>query len=259
MTQTEIVKPEIIDILKIRRNNHKPITTQNKFCHVLSCRTQGECTFTGDNATLTAKRGDVIYIPAGSSYTQRHTKESLICFHLTFESCRRYHMQLFTPEDPELICQLFKKAEHIWRQKERNYTYRCLSVLYEIMALTGALTAPEEQQLPDTLRSALEYIHTHMFDTDFSIQDALAAGGVSRTYFNKLFRSCFNTTPTLYINSQRIGRAKQLLRAGSYTNGEIARACGFNEIEYFYYVFKNTTGMTTGQYKKTQPDTADNG
>ena len=35
-----------------------------------------------------------------------------------------------------------------------------------------------------------------------------------------------------------------------YTREEIAHLCGFDNVKHFYVVFKQVTGMTTGQYLK---------
>ena len=47
-------------------------------------------------------------------------------------------------------------------------------------------------------------------------------------------------------------KAKILLKSGIYTREEIAKQCGFNDVKYFYTVFKNITGFTTGKYITNQ-------
>ena len=48
----------------------------------------------------------------------------------------------------------------------------------------------------------------------------------------------------------RIERAKQLIITGSFPNEEIAKICGFNDVKYFYVIFKRVTGFTTKEYKR---------
>ena len=68
-------------------------------------------------------------------------------------------------------------------------------------------------------------------------------------YFNKLFAQVYQCPPTVYANQKRIERAKQFLQSGGFSNEEIASLCGFNDVKYFYVVFKKITGMTTKEYR----------
>ena len=102
------------------------------------------------------------------------------------------------------------------------------------------------------LAPALSYINAHLYDSDLSFDEACKKAAISRIYFNKLFRQQFNMPPTKYVNKLRIKKAKILLKSGIYTREEIAKQCGFNDVKYFYTVFKNITGLTTGKYITNQ-------
>ncbi len=43
-----------------------------------------------------------------------------------------------------------------------------------------------------------------------------------------------------------------LLDSNLYMREEIALLCGYDNVKHFYVVFKQVTGMTTGQYLKKQ-------
>ena len=55
-----------------------------------------------------------------------------------------------------------------------------------------------------------------------------------------------------YLCSYRIEKAKELLRAGGYSNKEVSRLSGFRDDAYFARAFKRCTGMTPKEYRKTQ-------
>lgn len=241
----------IEDIIRFNRENFA-IKTENKSCYVLSCRTSGESLFFYNGREIPVRRGDVLWIPIGSSYSQRCEKESLICFHLSVSGAVSPEVGVFSTQDPDGIIELFKKAERIHRRRPKNHEYLCHSLLYEIIAKSGAGIMADEEKLPPLLAPAVEYINERLFSPDLSVEQAASAAHVSRSYFNRLFKASFGETPAHYISRRRIERAKQFLTVGNYTNSEIAALSGFTDIKYFYAVFKKITGMTTGEYKKKE-------
>lgn len=246
-----IPQVSIIDIIQSKRKNYS-FKTENKSCYVLTCRIEGESLFFYNQKEQLVQKGDILYIPANSCYSQRCNHETIVCFHLIISGPVLSEMKLFSPEDREKICELFLRAERLWREKPERYEYICMAILYEIMA---QIDICKEEQLPlskELLRPAMIYLDAHLYDADLSLEQVCKAAHISRTYFNRLFSKAYGCTPTVYINQQRIKRAKQLLISGSFSNEEIANMCGFNDVKYFYVVFKKRTGQTTSDYKATE-------
>ena len=246
-----IPQVSIIDIIQSKRKNYS-FKTENKSCYVLTCRIEGESLFFYNQKEQLVQKGDILYIPANSCYSQRCNHETIVCFHLNISGPVLSKMKLFSPEDQEKICELFLRAERLWREKPERYEYICMAILYEIMA---QIDICKEEQLPlskELPRPAMIYLDAHLYDADLSLEQVCKAAHISRTYFNRLFSKAYGCTPTVYINQQRIKRAKQLLISGSFSNEEIANMCGFNDVKYFYVVFKKRTGQTTSDYKATE-------
>ncbi len=70
------------------------------------------------------------------------------------------------------------------------------------------------------------------------------------TTFRKKFKECTGFPPAKYILEIRIMKAKDLLTNTYMTVNEIAYNLGFDNIDYFYVVFKSKTGMTPIAYRK---------
>ncbi len=239
----------ILDIIKLKRKAFS-IVTENKRCYVLSCRLNGEGIFSWQKRKATVQSGDVLYIPRGASYSQRSLGEEVICIHLEIEGHVSNEMEVFSSPDTHAICTLFRRVWAVWESKPAGYEYICLSLLYRIIAMSGA-AASKAPALPDVLNPALTYLSIHVYDTDFSLTSLYEVAHIGRKSFNKYFRLIYAVTPSTYVRMQRMNRAKQLFKNGGYTNEEIATLCGFEDVKYFYTVFKKTTGMTTGEYKRT--------
>ena len=53
-----------------------------------------------------------------------------------------------------------------------------------------------------------------------------------------------------YITWVRIDRAKFMLKRYDLRLSDIATRCGFKDINYYFRVFKERTGLTPSQYKQ---------
>jgi AraC-like DNA-binding protein len=239
----------IIDIIQLNRERFS-CKTENKSCYVLACRIEGKSSFFYNGEERLVKRGDVLYIPAGSSYFQTSEKETVVCFHLNILGQVSPNMETFSVKDKERMCELFVRAEQLWRQRPSNYEFMCMSILYEIVSNIRICTKSQLHRSAAFLKPAMKYLNANLFDAELSLEETCRAAHISRTYFNKLFGQVYGQTPTVYINRQRIERAKQLLLSGSCYNEEIAHLCGFKDVKYFYVIFKKMTGKTTKEYKR---------
>jgi AraC-like DNA-binding protein len=66
----------------------------------------------------------------------------------------------------------------------------------------------------------------------------------SEDYFFRLFRKEMNCTPIDYINRKRIEKAQLMLAVDDMPIKEIAWRIGFNNISYFFRLFRKLTGYT---------------
>ncbi len=105
------------------------------------------------------------------------------------------------------------------------------------------------------VEGAIEYINTHLFES-LQIEAMAERSGLSPRRFTDLFKQITGQTFSHYLNRKRIEYARHRLDE----TGHILYAChesGFNDLAYFYRVFKKQTGMTPGAYLKSQrPRTA---
>ena len=84
---------DIIDVGLLERKIFN-IETKNKACCVLSCRISGSTLLDTGSAVLKIKPGDILYIPKGSSYSQKTQGEDVIYIHL--EAVSYTHLTLPT-------------------------------------------------------------------------------------------------------------------------------------------------------------------
>lgn len=95
----------------------------------------------------------------------------------------------------------------------------------------------------------IEYIDSH-YSTPITLSLLTEMFHINQSYLCKLFRNKMQTSFVTYINEVRINHAKRLLVRSGLSVDEIAEKTGFSNANYLVRVFKKTTGITTGEYRK---------
>ncbi len=101
------------------------------------------------------------------------------------------------------------------------------------------------------LRPAFETVDARIADSSLSVAELAAAVGVSQVYLRRLFQRAVGRSPVAFIQSRRVALACKLLKRGGMPVKELAAACGFSEIPFFYRVFRNIAGCTPGAYRSS--------
>lgn len=115
--------------------------------------------------------------------------------------------------------------------------------------IRSALTKPTALECDHTRNQSMEYIRDNLHRADLSIAEVAANARVSRASLYRSFRSVGGVKE--FISSERIARAKGMLRLGRTDRGHIANvayAVGFATPEQFSKVFKARTGRSPTQF-----------
>ncbi|WP_426126083.1 helix-turn-helix domain-containing protein [Pararhizobium sp. PWRC1-1] len=85
---------------------------------------------------------------------------------------------------------------------------------------------------------------------DISIAQVAHACNLSRGYFIRAFRETTGMTPYQWLLSERINRARELLRTSNAPLADVAIACGFADQSHFTRVFSTIVGTTPGHWRR---------
>lgn len=102
---------------------------------------------------------------------------------------------------------------------------------------------------PD-LNNILEYLDAH-FAEDLRLQDAAAATAMSESNVSRLFKKYLDTSFISYLNDLRMRKAMAFLDRGQ-TIQQASENAGYNNLSYFYRVFRAKFGMTPREYLEKQ-------
>ena len=100
-----------------------------------------------------------------------------------------------------------------------------------------------------TVETAKEYIRQHFAQSDLSVEKLCAYLHLSPTYFSTLFKRETGTSFTAYVTTVRMQAAAEAIRSTEDKTYLIAQRCGYEDANYFSYVFKRHFGMSPTKYR----------
>jgi len=100
------------------------------------------------------------------------------------------------------------------------------------------------------IAAAMRFIREHACD-GINVQDVLGQVALSRSTLDRRFASIFGRSPSDEITRVRFERVKQLLADTDYPLARIADLAGFEHAEHMGVIFREKTGQTPGQFRKS--------
>jgi len=101
----------------------------------------------------------------------------------------------------------------------------------------------------DIIVKAQEYIKNNYSDKDISLHTVAKEVSISPNHFSTIFSKETGETFISYITGVRIEQAKVLLKTTQLRTSDIGYEVGYNDTQYFSYVFKKQTGMTPKEFR----------
>lgn len=99
----------------------------------------------------------------------------------------------------------------------------------------------------DSFSEVIHYVKAH-YAEGITLSSLSEKFYLDNAYLSRLFSKNLNMTFTEFKQQLQINRALELLDAGIGIN-EVAAVVGFNDVRYFFRVFKKMVGTTPHQYK----------
>lgn len=169
--------------------------------------------------------------------------------------------KLFSPNEISVAELSVENTEKLFRilnkidktiDSEAAYTdFIAYSYLVQAVSLICNHTLDISKQntvLPPILKKALGYISENLTSLSNTKQVSDYCN-VSISYLCKMFKKHLATSPLEYINTQKLSRAKFLLKNG-YNVTESCYESGFGSYNHFVTFFKKVVGMTPTEYQK---------
>lgn len=117
--------------------------------------------------------------------------------------------------------------------------------------LLGVQRAQKRGRTSGTLNACLDYIDAHL-NQKITLALLGKETGRSPNYLGQLFRTHLKVGLSDYVNSRRLDTAQSMLIHTDFTYAEIAESLAFSSQSYFIQRFRQATGQTPAQFRKTQ-------
>lgn len=248
---------ENLKIISTMQRACKPyVKVENRKTHSFFIRVRGSVIYNFYDKNILTNKGELIFIPKGSSYTATSLSDDSMYTAIHFEgdfiekpqpNC--YSLENFC--DAEYIGNCFPDMWHFGTQAEK---YQCLSLFYSLLSHLSTIENASyfQKNKLEIIDPAVAYLKEHLYDCSLKVDKLHHLCGISDTYFRQIFASRFGTTPQNYILSKRISHAKAIISSGDFnTIGEVASSIGFSDPLYFSKVFKKTYGISPSNINKS--------
>ena len=164
------------------------------------------------------------------------------------------------------ICRMLVRMDISLDQEELPLDYLSGQIHYAIEnalsldALKAAVSEPVsyifenihkavQAQNTRPIRMVLKYIEEHYKDP-IRLEDAALLVTLNPAYLSNIFKKETGENFVDYLNSYRIGQARELLKDSNLSINEIAYSTGFQDARYFSKLFKKYVGITPKDYRK---------
>jgi AraC family transcriptional regulator len=99
------------------------------------------------------------------------------------------------------------------------------------------------------LRQITDWLAENLAE-EFNLDRLAAQAGLSKFYFNRLFKNAMGVSPSHYHINLRMDEARRLLRETKKSVVEIALDVGYANPSHFAQLFRRETGLTPSDYRQ---------
>jgi len=136
--------------------------------------------------------------------------------------------------------------ENIWQYGRLEEWTHCVM---DYFIYLSALLKQENVESPH-IEKALEYIHQN-FSKNINMAMVANQVNINYTWFSEKFKEHTGVNFNEYLKKLRIDEACRLLEKGCYKIYEVAERSGFSDPKYFTKIFKESTGISPAEWKKS--------
>ena len=110
---------------------------------------------------------------------------------------------------------------------------------------------PKTNQDQAFIENVFTMVHEHINKSELDVQFLANKLRISRSNLHNKIKLLMGMNTSEFINMVRIGKAKDFMVTKQLSLSEISYKVGYNDAAYFTRIFKKTTGMTPGEYRKS--------
>ena len=215
---------------------------------------------TGENSEFKTemKQGDIMVFIPNQTHMQYADKDISVCyatisFEMNYADKQVFENKVFVADN-----EIKKLMEKIISEKEHNmFGSEDLTLCYlkEIIIKlirqkiidTGEVSVVSSKKGNDIVSYVESYINANI-GKKITVAGLAKSIPLNASYLSTVYKRSTGNSLTDYIISQKLIRAKEYIRAGSYTVTQVSEMLSFTNVQYFSRLFKNRFGITPSEY-----------
>lgn len=212
---------------------------------------KGKCKITSPEITIEVSEGDMFFIPISLKYESFWYGEEIECISLGFT---------FMPDakDKHFILQKIL-CEDLLCERMKNFpvgmplTAKILAEFYSILSKT--ITSMQTEEHNNDIKLCNKITKVMSMNLTKTISEIAYICNISESTLYSIFKSTLNKTPNTVKQELIIRKAISLLTTTDKSIQEISDSLYFSSTSYFRKVFKQFTGKTPKEIRKSSPKT----
>ena len=233
----------------------------NSYCYIIEYVLNGSGMLLCDKKTYTLSAGDVYLLPKGSNHKYFPDKndpwqklwfniDGILVSSLIVSYGLQNKVVFKSFGNPVLFEELFELTSKSLPKKEmlKEASLIFHKIMYALYDFENA------NSIKSGVNSIKSLIDANLYRNDFSLKEICDALCLSKSHIINIFKKAYDQTPYQYFISQRVQLACSMILNSQMTVNEVSDALNFADQHYFTNVFKNITGMTPTQFKKSYAD-----
>ena len=222
---------------------------------------KGSCYYFIDNCSYLVESGDVVLIPTGIVHNTKYSDNNYTRYLI---NCSKY----FIPNSVIEVISDFKYVYHNEKvklevanifsrikadyEKQDDFSNDSLRSLVNMLFILFARNP--NQKVNTVIKNkyvykTIEYIKAN-FSSNVSLADAAKMCSVSQEHLSRIFKQETGYGFSEYLMLIRFNHAEYLLKNDDLSITETANKCGFEDSNYFSYMFKKKHGVSPSEFKK---------
>lgn len=162
--------------------------------------------------------------------------------------------KIYRSDNPKVYEQnvYYREYQELNNQQSESVFMETQGILLQLISQFISYLNPKQenaQEIPLPILDAIQYIQINL-SSYITVKQLSQRANLQADYFSRIFVKHTGERPLKYIQTKRIERAQYLIITANKSLAQIADEIGFQNLPYFFRIFKKITKITPKEYAR---------